>query len=168
MYNLTDLKLSKCKEFNDLQLSQTTYESMIDFNQQLLHIFTDKSIEELDLMNYNDFNDLLKEINVQFDLEFPLITEITFNDKLYGTISKDEIKFLTKELKTIELLTSKKEYDYFTLVAAVLFREKLDYGIQNDFTDEAIKKRYDVFLKEMDFKTVYPYIKKINGFYDNK
>jgi len=161
-----DLKKFNINKFQKLV---NIYVRHFDFELErqisIISIFTEKSVEEIEELELDEFKKLSSEINDlsfdKFSTEFE--NEIKINEKIYGSQIKDNsYKPKVKEVYLVNKYINENIDDYLKYIAAIIFQPVIDGELKKDYSTEAIKERADLFDKEITFDTLSPYLNSLS------
>lgn len=116
--------------------------------------------EVVDNMDSSDFINVIREIDIDTNVEVELHKEITIDDILYQ-LKHDEVKISVKEMRIIEKFIIENESKYIGDIMAVLYRnEKSDDIINYDLTH--IKYKAKLFRENITVDKSLPFLKYLS------
>ncbi len=158
---LLELSISNLTELLRIIPKEKEYTYLLDFYTDLLSIALNKSVEEIDELDFDEHNrqssiliEKLAELNHY--KEFP--NEIRIGTTIYTTSAIDnQFNFKTKEFKAIQSIIGTQ--DYVLDFAAIVWREE-----NGDLTKDSIANRKMIFKDKLKIKDIIAYINKFSEY----
>jgi len=140
----------------------------LEFERQieLISLFTEKSIEEVEELELDDFKALSLELNnISFDsfsTEFK--NEIIINGKTFiSNIQDNQYKAKVKEVYLVNKYINENLDSYLKYIAAIIFLPIDENGkIIKDYSTEGINERAELFDKELIIDIISPYLNSLS------
>ena len=157
---LKDISLDKFKKYQSIA---TEYKDKNDIDTyiQLVHILTDKSIEEVEEMELDEFKDIVQSIDISEEntTNLPFITKIEIDGKTYISTIKESFNYNVKQISLLTTIVKNNPTNYVTDLAAIVFKPVDDNGnILNDYTEAGINERKKLFNHNVTMNVIVPYL----------
>ncbi len=127
----------------------------------IIGLFTDKTIDEVEDLDLDEFALLVNEINdISFDsFSTEFIYKIEVDGKTFASSIDGEYKPKVKDIHLINEYTTKNIDDFIKYIAAVLFKPVDENGlIIRDYTSEGINDRAELFKDKLSIDILSPYL----------
>jgi hypothetical protein len=161
-----DLKKFTINKFQKLlNIYVNSFEFEFERQIHLLSLFTEKTIDEVEELELDEFKELSSQINkLQFDsFSTDFKNEIKINDKVFvSDIQDNKYKAKVKEVYLVNKYVNENLDDYLKYIAAIIFKPVVDGNVIKDYSTEGIQERAELFDKEITIDTLSPYLNSLS------
>lgn len=158
---LLNLSLSKFTKLLTVIGNEKNYELLVDFYTDLLSIALNKTIDEIEELDFEEHQRLSTDLIVKItDLNSnnKMLSEIRVGpDTYYSNAKENDIKFKTKEFKLIQKIIGTD--NYLPMFAAIIFKDK-DQNVDS----ESLNKRAELFAENLTTKDIIAFVNKFTQY----
>ncbi len=159
-------------KFEKILLSKKNNELKLDEFIENLQILSDITLEEIEEMDLNEFQELMKSIKLEsFEgFESSNIIEIEIDGIKYrAKATGDAYKFNVKEMFLLSDYIKNSPDKYISYLSSIIFKQVGDDNlIINDLTPESISARQAKFESKITMNIITPYLIKLSEYYQIK